>query len=72
MQARSDYEIDPHYSKKKIGDREFDVMRMTTRGITQLYCCTIIKRFAVVMNLTFEDDEQEEKLTGMLRGIKLK
>ena len=71
-QNRTDYKIAPKYTTMKIGDRNFDIMRMTTRGITQLYCCTVEKGFALVMLLSFADEEQEDELQSMLHRISLK
>ena len=76
VKARPEYVASPYYSTRKMGGRKFDVLRVSINAssetITQLYCCTLEKGFALVAILSFATDQQEEELTNMLRKIKVK
>lgn len=71
-----DFQVSHYYSARKIGDREFDVLRVSTNTsegeVTQLYCCAVEKGFAIVIALSFVGDQQEEELTNLIRKIKSK
>jgi hypothetical protein len=75
--ARMGYQITPGFTSKKIGGKEFDVLRVTrnegeVRDIKQLYHATIDKGFALAIIISFDTDQQAEELHDILHNIKFR
>ena len=62
---------------KKIGNRDFDVMKATrsingTESVKQLYCSRIDKGFALSFIISYLNDAQEDELMDILHSVKTK
>lgn len=73
-QAGMDVDVPDAYGKIKIGGKDFTVMPVTMRvrgyAISQEYCVRIEKGFALLMLLTYGNEEQRRELTDILNAVK--
>ena len=76
-QAKIGYHASSDYSVKKIGEKEFDVLRFTRAvgeqmDVQRVFNVRIEKGFALNIILSYASAKQEEELMDVLRHIKFK